>query len=56
MADHAYLLVKPLNSSEHVLRQDLHSLLQFLLPAQVTQELSSTYGETKMRLLRISQG
>ena len=54
--DHAYLSIKPPNSSEHALHQDLHSLLQLLLPAQGTQELSSTCGDLKIGLLRISQG
>ena len=55
ITNHAYLSAKPPNSSEHALHQDLHSLLQLLLPAQVTQELSSTCGEPEMGLLRISQ-
>ena len=51
IADHAYLSVKLPNSKEHALQQDLLSLLQLLLPAQVTLELSSTYGESEMGLL-----
>ena len=56
IADHAYLLVKSLNSKEHTVHQDLHSLLPLLLLAQVTQELSSTYEKPEMGLLRILQG
>ena len=54
IADHAYLSVRPPNSSEHALHQDFHSLLQFLLPAQVTLKLSSICGEPEMGLLQNS--
>ena len=51
IADYAYLSVRLSNFNEHTLYQDLHSLLQLLLSAQVTQEISSTCGESEMRLL-----
>ena len=51
IVDNAYLSIKPPNSSEHALHQGLPSLLQLLLLAQVTQELSSTCEEPKMGLL-----
>ena len=53
IANHAYLIVKLSNSSEHTLHQDLYSLLQLLLPVQITHELSSTCEEPEMGLLRI---
>ena len=56
MIDRAYLSFKPPNFSEHALHQDLHSFLQLLLPAQATQELSSTCGKPEMGLLQILSG
>ena len=56
MADHAYLLFKSPNFSEHTLHQDFHSFLQLLLLAQIARELSSTCGKPEMGLLQIFSG
>ena len=52
MADHAYLLVKLLNFSEHAMHQDLHSFSSASARSIGNSgALSSTYGKPEMGLL-----